>query len=373
MKKYTFMAIAAFATVVLVGCKEKPEVDPNAKVVINPKTLEVAVGEQGKLRAALSPSKDGVTITYTSDNKEIATVDASGLVSGVAAGTVNIIATAKDYKSDTCVVTVTEKSDAFAWGGMFFSRNDKWQILNDKDTALIQLSTGEICHCLLATGSGFFWDQNIFMDNSSQTGLAGEGYIVFVDDFPVYQILDSLDEKGPNFYYLSAREAYIVDAKGYDIHDTAYAYCVSANALGSAAQQLQYLYDETGDVESAISGPEFWYITDATTFQGYSTVALLGNGIIAGSASEVQYKMNIGWFTEEHIHGLKAEQGEDGKWAPVEPAEWASVETKYYEKINSSESAPRRMYKVQVPNEKLENTIKHFKTKKTLDKFHVYK
>ena len=136
MKKYTFMAIAAFATVVLFGCKEKPEVDPNAKVVVNPKTLEVAVGEQGKLRAALSPSKDGVTITYTSDNKEIATVDASGLVTGVAAGTVNIIATAKDYKSDTCVVTVSEKSDAFAWGGMFFSRNSKWEILNNKDTAI---------------------------------------------------------------------------------------------------------------------------------------------------------------------------------------------------------------------------------------------
>ena len=210
MKKYLFMAIAAIASIALVGCQQGNDNNdpdnpgttptPDAQVVISPKTLELTVEGEGKLRAALNPSKDGVTISFSSENAEIATVNNSGLVTGVATGTVNIIASAEGYKSDTCVVTVVSATDAFAWGGIFVTRDDNYKILNDKDTAIIKINNGSEeglpVKCILVSGSGFAWDNNIFMDNASETGLSGIGHMAFLDEVPVWQIVDSIDKNG---------------------------------------------------------------------------------------------------------------------------------------------------------------------------------
>lgn len=92
--------------------------DSVTSVTVSPKTLTAKVGETKKVTAtvALASDKDTTitkklakTVTWKSDNDKVATVDASGNVKAVAAGTAKITATstAAPTKSDVCTVTVT--------------------------------------------------------------------------------------------------------------------------------------------------------------------------------------------------------------------------------------------------------------------------
>ena len=377
MKKYFIFAFAVLTAVAMFSCKEKNpgggetpenpgETTKNGQVVLNVHELEIPVGGQEKLRAAVSPVKENVVIAYTSENEAVATVNNSGLVSGVAAGVVNIIASADGYTSDTCVVTVIDASDAFAWGGMFVSRDDNYVVLNDKDTIIEYINDGTEggtpVHCILVSGSGFAWDQNIFLDNTSQTGLAGQGYFTFIDRVPVLQIVDSIDDNGKNFYYFSASAVYFVDAQKFDETDTTYAYCAAAGAMGDPAKQLAYWTSEEEGLEPGITGAEIWYM-DASTFRGYPTVGLVGTGVLQGSTSEAYYRMNIGWFEEESSYGLKVVEGAEG-YELKDPAEWAAIEYKEYAKLPESSQAPRRALKLQAPNTKMDQFCKQLKAMK---------
>ena len=93
--------------------------DSLKSVTVSPKTLTAKAGETKKVTAtvALASDKDTAitkklakTVTWKSDNDKVATVDASGNVKAVAAGTAKITATstADSKKSDVCTVTVTE-------------------------------------------------------------------------------------------------------------------------------------------------------------------------------------------------------------------------------------------------------------------------
>lgn len=368
MKKYFFMALVAFASIALVSCKKEtnsPDGGDSSqtgevKVVLSEHTLTVAVNQQEKLRAALNPSKEGVTVSFKSEDETIATVESNGLVTGVTAGTVNVIASAEGATSDTCVVTVIDAADAFAWGGIFLNREQNFKILNDKDTAIITLSDGTVCHCILVSGTGMMWDENIFLDNSSETGLVGEGYFAFIEDYPVYQIVDSIDDKGPNYWWVGAGSVAFVDADLYDPTDTAFAYCASAGKMGSAEQQLLWANDTTYEVESGIKGTNIWYM-DASTFSGYPAVGLIGQGVVEGNTNEAFYRVNIGWYEDESLYGLKLVKGSDDKYTIKEPAEWASIEYKEYVQLPEESSAPRRRMARKVSNEKLEKTLERFK------------
>jgi phi13 family phage major tail protein len=74
---------------------------------VTPSTASIEVGDTVQLTASLSPSGATGTITWTSNEETAATVDNTGLVTGVGEGTATITATCGSY-SDTCVVTVTE-------------------------------------------------------------------------------------------------------------------------------------------------------------------------------------------------------------------------------------------------------------------------
>jgi len=78
-------------------------------VTLDQTTLSVAVGATGTLTATCTPdTAEDLTVTWSSSDTSIATVDSSGVVTAVSAGTAIITATSNDEStvSATCTVTV---------------------------------------------------------------------------------------------------------------------------------------------------------------------------------------------------------------------------------------------------------------------------
>lgn len=87
---------------------------PVTKVTLNKKTLSLTEGEKAALKATVSPKKPSVKkVSFTSDNKEVATVDSKGNVTAVKAGSAKITAKATDGsdKKAVCQVTVVKKQE----------------------------------------------------------------------------------------------------------------------------------------------------------------------------------------------------------------------------------------------------------------------
>jgi len=86
---------------------------PVATVTLTPTVLTVAVGASGALTVALADANGGVltgrVVTWSSANTSVATVSASGIISGVAVGTTTVTATSEG-RSATASVTVTPNS-----------------------------------------------------------------------------------------------------------------------------------------------------------------------------------------------------------------------------------------------------------------------
>lgn len=82
---------------------------PVTGVTVSPKTKSLAVGATQQLTATIAPTDASIkSVKYSTSDATKATVSASGLVTGVAAGTATITVTTDDgSKTDTCAVTVT--------------------------------------------------------------------------------------------------------------------------------------------------------------------------------------------------------------------------------------------------------------------------
>ncbi|UVB02979.1 hypothetical protein IVIADoCa2_2 [Xanthomonas phage vB_Xar_IVIA-DoCa2] len=80
--------------------------NPATSLTLAPATASVAVGATTQLTATVVPADADGTTTYVSSDPGVATVSASGLVTGVAEGSATITAT-RGSKSDTSDITVT--------------------------------------------------------------------------------------------------------------------------------------------------------------------------------------------------------------------------------------------------------------------------
>jgi uncharacterized protein YjdB len=82
---------------------------PVSDVAVDPATASLGVGATQQLTAIVYPSDaDDKSVTWLSSDESVATVNSSGLVTGVAAGSATITCTsnADNTKKDTCGVTV---------------------------------------------------------------------------------------------------------------------------------------------------------------------------------------------------------------------------------------------------------------------------
>lgn len=80
-------------------------------ILVSPSTLSLIVGETDELLASSQPPGTSVSVTWSSSNSNIASVDANGKVTAKSAGSCNIYATSTEdnSKKGECSVTVTEK------------------------------------------------------------------------------------------------------------------------------------------------------------------------------------------------------------------------------------------------------------------------
>lgn len=77
---------------------------------LNKHEITLEMGEKEKLEPAVKPDKAESTITWKSLNSKVATVNADGTVTAVAAGQAYIVANTENGFVDNCLVTVTQKA-----------------------------------------------------------------------------------------------------------------------------------------------------------------------------------------------------------------------------------------------------------------------
>ena len=88
----------------------KPISDPATSITLNKSELNLTVGESETLIASLLSENATETVTWSSADEAVATVDTDGLVKAVSVGTTTITATTVDGLTAECSVTVTEDS-----------------------------------------------------------------------------------------------------------------------------------------------------------------------------------------------------------------------------------------------------------------------
>lgn len=221
MKKYFIFAFAALTSVVMFSCKEKTPGgdtpgDPTTKgkVVLSAHELDITVGGQEKLRAGVDPVKEGVVISYKSDDEAVATVDESGLVTAVETGKANIIASADGYSSDTCIVTVSSVFSAYSIEDYGVFGLKPIEYVEGSDT-IIKLSflNNQGYNCRIAYWRVLLWDGNVTY--VSGTGWAGEGFLIYAE-VPFYTIYDANAGDDYNEIPFGWGTFYIQDMEGVD-------------------------------------------------------------------------------------------------------------------------------------------------------------
>lgn len=82
-------------------------------VTLDKSTLSLEEGATGQLTATVTPSNaSNKAVSWSSDNTEVATVDSSGKVTAVKAGTAKItVKTADGAKTAVCALTVTAPAE----------------------------------------------------------------------------------------------------------------------------------------------------------------------------------------------------------------------------------------------------------------------
>ena len=100
----------ATCTVTVTAASTEPEVVPVTGITLDKTTASVEAGKSLTLTATVTPDNaTDKTVTWTTSDRSVATVDSTGIVIGIKAGTATITAKAGE-KTATCTVTVTAAS-----------------------------------------------------------------------------------------------------------------------------------------------------------------------------------------------------------------------------------------------------------------------
>lgn len=340
MKKNVFFALFALAALVFVGCNpDTPTPTPTpddpttegAVITVTPEALLMGVGEEQKLTTTVAPQGTQLQITWTSDNQEVATVNAAGIVTAVAPGTANIIASAEGATADTCVVSVSNDAalDNFVMGGY-----SAWELgapIAGTDT-LLDLRIG-MTQCQLYEAYFLAWDENVVFDGSS---LAGAGF-VFEIAAPVYVITQEGDYQG---FYIEEGYVGITELPEGVIASRVGTpgELVDLQKYGDAWKAITAFPEEPTDEEidaaytlyyDAQVGTQIFMMDFTTGSQSY----YLGNVKYALLADDEElgfvYKLNMEWYdyvNEGRLYGLAYDEATE---TVVEPYDMRVINKEY--------------------------------------------
>lgn len=376
MKKILFAAFVAVAAISLVGCKDKNTA--NGSITVSPKSIEIAVGEQQKIRAALdpAPSKD-VALKYASSNPDVATVSETGIVTGVDAGNATIVVSAEGYKSDSCVVTVMSMYDVFniADYGLF----GEFEKIAGSDTTL-ELSIGKV-NVVLANITLLAWDGNLLYSD----GWAGSGFAIMAT-IPMYLITE------PGSQY----DGYYVGAGGFVISKTdapRFAFCQpgSVNVQDYGDFLKGYIVAEKSEdvqwslLETAFPGAQIIYVdySDPDEPVWSDNYGIYFGHISQGyfydpeeEGGEPEWAVNLSWhnFMDEDRHyGLKVNKNAEGKIeSVVEPYDMSVIDRQFTYNVQEEQAIANRPLKIMSKN-RVHAELPAFAKKKAFDRFYMAK
>ena len=346
MKKYFLMAIMAATTLSFMSCdkKDKEETeDPGQqtekKIYLSESEATIVLGGEYELAATLSPAAS-VQIVWTSTNPKIASVDANGVVTGVAEGEATIIASAEGYTDASCAITVVDEWKLFGWNGFAFfdfvdadptTKDDIDYIITCNDTTEIELSNGAKVHCVLALAYHMIWSEGIEKVTTAEGYyLDGEGFCALVTD-PSYLVVDEGQYEG---YYINTGLLKVVKASEYDPTKMANVNTTPAAQLVDPAKHYAYLFEEDA-TEEGITGAVIDY-TNFTTEKSVPYVGLMGTGAFQ-NRGEFYYASNVAWFDyNTTLYGLAF--GTDDFIKPYKFGDYKA----YYYTLLPEQSAPAK-------------------------------
>ncbi len=197
MKKNLFiLALCAISTCFFAGCKgpEKGKDEPGTdiKIEITPATLTLSVGESQKLNYKVTPVGTSVSVKWASNDASVVTVNQSGIIQAVAAGTATITASADNATSGTCVVTVSNDAVLNNFSFSDFSIFGEITEVAGAPIQEVELKSGVTVKCKVVTGLYLYvWNSGLTFVNG--TGFAGEGYIIMpTTPLMMYQTAESV-------------------------------------------------------------------------------------------------------------------------------------------------------------------------------------
>ncbi len=114
-------------TTVKVTVAVNPNIIKPSGITLNETSLTITAGDTGKLKATVAPDNTtDKTVTWTSSDTSIATVNKSGVVKAVSEGTVTITATTFNGHKVSATVTVEAKEVPTLDNGVFFEKPSDW-------------------------------------------------------------------------------------------------------------------------------------------------------------------------------------------------------------------------------------------------------
>lgn len=184
MKKSIFAALCAIATVVMTSCGGT-EQTTDITLSVTPASVTLAVGGTQKLTAVSTPAQTTLKYIWASDNMEVATVSAAGVVTAVAEGTANITVTAEGAKAPaTCVVTVSREAIFDLYKISDYGLFGTPEMIPGTDR-YIHLVSGDSLYAQLGWINLFVWDEDLVFVSGS--GFSGTGIMISAE-VPVYWV-----------------------------------------------------------------------------------------------------------------------------------------------------------------------------------------